>query len=135
MATDTATLLRWVQAQVPRRHPTAPAPVAALPMARSSRVSADNPMRAVSARVSAPTLVPEPEARELLYETVDWIPPAGQLGTSIYEPYALQSLRIEGASAHPTPLAQSAAKASENGRASWREQVSKYVEILGGTGD
>src|SRR3546814_11135968 len=69
-------------------------------------------MRAVSARVSAPTLVPEPEARELLYETVDWIPPAGQLGTSIYEPYALQSLRIEGASAHPTPLVQSAAMAS-----------------------
>src|SRR3546814_3508848 len=85
MATDTATLLRWVQAQVPRRHPTAPAPVAALPMARSSRVSADNPMRAVSARVSAPTLVPEPEARELRYETVDWIPPEGQLGTSMPE--------------------------------------------------
>src|SRR3546814_7195280 len=83
-----------------------PAPVAALPMARSSRVSADNPMRAVSARVSAPTLVPEPEARELLYETVDWIPPAGQLGTSIYEPYALQSLRIEGASAHQIGRAQ-----------------------------
>src|SRR3546814_78427 len=132
MATDTATLLRWVQAQVPRRHPTAPAPVAALPMARSSRVSADNPMRAVSARVSAPTLVPEPEARELLYETVDWIPPAGQLGTSIYEPYALQSLRIEGASAHPTPLVQSAAMASvAPPKPSYRPHLPSHLSTLG----
>src|SRR3546814_9316670 len=39
MATDTATLLRWVQAQVPRRHPTAPAPVAALPMRSEEHTS------------------------------------------------------------------------------------------------
>src|SRR3546814_11103952 len=92
-------------------------------------------MRAVSARVSAPTLVPEPEARGLLYETVDWIPPAGQLGTSIYEPYALQSLRIEGASAHPPPLVQSAAMASvAPPKPSYRPHLPSPLSTLGKIG-
>src|SRR3546814_20381507 len=68
----------------------------------------------------------------LLYETVDWIPPAGQLGTSIYEPYALQSLRIEGASAHPTPLVQSAAMASvAPPKPSYRPHLPSHLSTLG----
>src|SRR3546814_9776649 len=51
-------------------------------------------------------------SRELVYDTIDWSPPEGQLGEAIYEPYALQSLRIADARPHPTALVQSAAMAS-----------------------
>ena len=54
-----------------------------------------------------------PEAAELVYEPIEWTPAeAGRLTDAIYEPYALQSLRIDGAKPHPTPLVQSAAMAS-----------------------
>src|SRR5690606_150835 len=56
--------------------------------------------------------VQEMPAAELTYETIDWAPLADRMGESIYEPYALQSLRITGAKPHPTPLVQSAAMAS-----------------------
>ena len=47
------------------------------------------------------------------YETVDWTPPeGGRLSNSIYEPYALQSIRIPDAQPHPTKLVQSASMAS-----------------------
>lgn len=105
VAPDTATLLAWVQAQVPPRSPTTPSPVAVLPVtASASKVRA-------APTVSAPSS-PEQEAVELAYDTVDWMPPAERLGDSIYEPYTLQSIAIPGASTHPTPLVQSAAMAS-----------------------
>src|SRR3546814_1296885 len=54
-----------------------------------------------------------PDALELAYEAIDWTPAeSGRLTDAIYEPYALQSLRIPGAKPHPTPLVQSAAMAS-----------------------
>ena len=44
---------------------------------------------------------------------VDWTPPQGErLSDAIYEPFQLQSIRIEGAKPHPTALVQSAAMAS-----------------------
>jgi hypothetical protein len=55
----------------------------------------------------------DPDACELAYETVAWKPAeAGRLTDALYEAYALQSIRIPGAQAHPTPLVQSAAMAS-----------------------
>ncbi|MBB4641171.1 putative RNA methylase [Rhizorhapis suberifaciens] len=105
VAPDTATLLAWVQAQVPPRSPTTPSPVAALPVkAARTRIRA-------ASTASVPSTF-EPEPVELAYDIVDWTPPAERLGDSIYEPYALQSIAIPGASAHPTPLVQSAAMAS-----------------------
>ena len=57
--------------------------------------------------------IAEPEAVELVYETVDWTPPEGaRLTDALYEEYGLQSIRIPGSQAHPTKLVQSAAMAS-----------------------
>jgi predicted RNA methylase len=109
IAPDTATLLDWVVAQVPLRSPTTPAPAMALPIAAARAAPRASGSAAEGAR---PPVVSVPEAVELAYDTVDWTPPADRLGDSIYEPYALQSIRIEGASPHPTPLVQSAAMAS-----------------------
>ena len=109
IAPDTATLLDWVVAELPARSPTMPAPAITLPIA-AARVA---PRASGSAAAGArPPVVSVPDAVELAYDTVDWTPPADRLGDSIYEPYALQSIRIEGASPHPTPLVQSAAMAS-----------------------
>ena len=108
-APDTATLLKWVLDQVPLRAPISPSPVAALPVTASA-MPARQKTRAV-ATIAAPS-VPDTPAVELAYETIEWTPPAERLGDSIYEPYALQSLRIAGAQPHPTPLVQSTAMAS-----------------------
>ncbi|WP_278983755.1 strawberry notch-like NTP hydrolase domain-containing protein [Sphingobium yanoikuyae] len=107
-APDTATLLQWVLDAVPPRSPITPAPVVALPVtacAMPVRITTSTPPSVASS-------VPDMTTVELAYETVDWTPPADRLGEGIYEPYALQSLRIEGARPHPTPLVQSAAMAS-----------------------
>jgi hypothetical protein len=64
-------------------------------------------------RPSCGPALPEPEAVELAYETVDWTPPDGaRLTDALYEEYGLQSIRIAGSQAHPTRLVQSAAMAS-----------------------
>lgn len=54
-----------------------------------------------------------PEAVELAYEPVAWKPVEGaDLTDALYEGYALQSMRIDGAQPHPTKLVQSAAMSS-----------------------
>ncbi len=110
LAPDLATLLQWVVDGVPpRTGPSAPPPLAAaLPIA----VARQGGMAEAVGSVPAKTISPVDAAETLNYETVDWTPPEGQLGESIYEPYLLQSLRIAGARPHPTPLVQSAAMAS-----------------------
>jgi predicted RNA methylase len=108
-APDTATLLHWVTELLPPRDP-APIPPAA-PAGGSCQLSS-------MTRALAPARQPVAEdaeqvATELVYETIDWTPAeTGQLTEDIYEPYALQSLRIPGAQPHPTPLVQSVAMAS-----------------------
>jgi hypothetical protein len=53
------------------------------------------------------------EGVPLAYEAIDWTSPeSGRRSDSIYEPYALQSIRIAGAQAHPTTLVQAATMAS-----------------------
>ena len=110
MASDAATLLAWVTAQVPPRPPIAAQGTAAttarfLPARTRSVCSAR--------RVSVPASATEPTGIELAYETADWKPAEGGCITdALYEGYALQSIRIAGSQAHPTRLVQSAAMAS-----------------------
>ena len=108
-APDLATLLVWVTSHVPPRPaPPPPAPAAATPFIRGAS-TALSPLAKGSVRPEKSACV---AAGELVYETIAWSPPIGQLGEAIYEPYGLQSLRIAGASPHPTALVQSAAMAS-----------------------
>lgn len=108
-APDLATLLTWVTSHVPPRPaPPPPAPAAATPFIRGAS-TARSPLAKGSVRPEKSACV---AAGELVYETIAWSPPVGQLGEAIYEPYGLQSLRIAGASPHPTALVQSAAMAS-----------------------
>ncbi|PBB90273.1 methylase [Mesorhizobium sp. WSM3864] len=108
IAPDVATLLAWIQRDVPPRMPVT------LPKVspdQAPRMTGGYVARASSAAYAR--RISEIEGVPLDYETVDWTPPAGgRLSDSIYEPYALQSIRIPGAQPHPTNLVQSAAMAS-----------------------
>ena len=112
IAPDVATLIGWIEAQVPPR-----LPVSLPKIVVSASVTAPKTVRGYLARSAAPRTAAapanDPEGAELAYETVDWTPPEGaRLSDAIYEEYALQSLRIAGAQPHPTKLVQSAAMAS-----------------------
>ncbi|OJY73602.1 MAG: methylase [Rhodospirillales bacterium 70-18] len=108
VAPDVATLLAWIERDVtPRMAVTLPK-VAADAAPRTVRGYIARAASAGPARRFA-----QIEGVPLDYETVDWTPPeGGRLSDSIYEPYALQSIRITGAQPHPTKLVQSAAMAS-----------------------
>ncbi|MEO6216737.1 MAG: strawberry notch family protein [Sphingomonas sp.] len=112
-APDLATLLGWVRDLVPPRDPK-PAPSGnALPIRPSALPVWHGLMPARITSTPARALLPAPEMIELAYDVVDWTPArSGRLTDAIYEPYALQSLRIANAKPHPTPLVQSAAMAS-----------------------
>ncbi len=107
-APDAATLLEWVERDVPPRPPPAP------PRPPAAVLAAPTPRRPATAgaRPSPTPRLGVDDASELAYQTIDWSPPEGQLGEAIYEPYALQSLALPGARSHPTALVQSAAMAS-----------------------
>ena len=112
MASDAGVLLDWVTALVPPR-PAATA--AAAIAARMQRIARRR--RPAQRILPSPTkysvAAAEPAAVELTYETIDWAPQSdGQITDALYEEYALQSIRIPGAQAHPTRLVQSAAMAS-----------------------
>lgn len=111
VAPDAAALLGWVLEQVPPRapRPDAPPPPDAPIAMQALRAPPVRPVAKPRAVV-----VPAPvDAVELAYEGLDEITAAsGNLTDSIYEPYALQSIRIPGAKPHPTPLVQSASMAS-----------------------
>ncbi|WP_367715097.1 strawberry notch family protein [Nitratireductor sp. GISD-1A_MAKvit] len=112
LAPDIATLLSWIEAQVPPRLPVSlPKPGAAASCATPKTVRGYL-ARSTAAR-PATSVAADPEGLELAYETVDRTPPDGtRLTDAIYEAYGLQSIRIPGAQAHPTRLVQSAAMAS-----------------------
>ncbi|MGF6312613.1 hypothetical protein ABIB82_006506 [Bradyrhizobium sp. i1.8.4] len=112
MASDAATLLDWIGAQVPLRLPVT-LPVGAAPISAASPKTVRGYLsRAAIARPAAQSSA-DPEGVELTYETVDWTPPEGaNLTDAIYEEYGLQSIRIPGSEKHPTKLVQSAAMAS-----------------------
>jgi hypothetical protein len=111
IAPDVATLLQWIEAQVPPRLPCV------LPVVLRPSVAAPKSVHGYLAqsRSVRPVVAPVADAAgvELAYETVDWTPPeAAHLTPSIYETYSLQSIRIPGAQSHPTKLVQSVAMAS-----------------------
>jgi len=107
MAPDLATLLHWLTAALPPR-----SPVAIAPLAVSSAQSAKRSVPAVRTRISVVSQA-EPCGVELAYETAGWSDDTTtRLSDTLYEPYALQSLRIPDAQPHPTMLVQSAAMAS-----------------------
>lgn len=110
-APDLATLLAWVESDVPRRPGPSGSPPVAPASGRSMMPGFSRP--ATSAATTPVVERPVREADpELAYVTQDWQAPEGRLGDTIYEPYVLQSLCIEGAHPHPTALVQSAAMAS-----------------------
>lgn len=130
MALDAATLLGWIEAEVPPRLPVV-LPANALPIATApksvrgylARSAASRPVAAVST---------DPEGVELVYDTVDWTPPEGaHLTEAIYETYGLQSIRIPGSTVHPTKLVQSAAMASvAPPRPSYRPMLPGNIRML-----
>jgi len=108
MAPDTATLLDWVKRHVPPRR--ACTPIRLLGSAGQRRVASTPSRPRTEPRSLAPVAA---DAVELVYEAVD--PPAAEgarLSEALYEPFALQTIRIPSARPHPTPLVQSAAMAS-----------------------
>ena len=108
VAPDAATLLAWVIERVPPR-----LPIEASIAVTGARPAIPRTVRASAMRPSSVPALPEPDAVELAYETVDWTPPEGmRLTDALYEEYGLQSIRIPGSPAHPTKLVQSAAMAS-----------------------
>jgi hypothetical protein len=114
IARDLPTLLDWVTRYVPARRPIAGTPLAAVPAISSPPTRRTVRAAYIAQRPSA-TATPgfELMAAEVDYEPVDWTPTdAGTITEALYESYALQSIRIPGAHAHPTKLVQSAAMAS-----------------------
>ncbi len=110
VAPDVATLLGWIEADMPPRAPVS------LPTISGQQVTPSRSTSAVprhNGGISTASSIAAPTGEELSYETVDWTPPqGGHLTDAIYEEYALQSIRIPGSQAHPTRLVQSAAMAS-----------------------
>ncbi|WP_099864898.1 strawberry notch family protein [Pararhizobium haloflavum] len=112
LAPDVATLLAWIEAQVPPRLPVSLPDITPLVSRSAPRTVRGYLARAATARPAAPSSI-DPAGVELAYDTMDWTPPEGaHLTDAIYEEYGLQSIRISGAQAHPTKLVQSAAMAS-----------------------
>lgn len=110
MAPDAATLLGWIERQIPPRLPVTLPTVAVHPAAVAPKSVRRYLDRAAALR---PVAAADPEGVELSYEPVDWTPPEGvHLTEALYEAYGLQSIRIPGSQAHPTKLVQSAAMAS-----------------------
>src|SRR5579871_2484674 len=110
VAPDVTTLLAWITEHVPARLPVDAS--VAVPTVSTPRTVRGYVARTAQA-AARPAMAAEPEGIEVPYETVDWMPPQGaRLSDSIYEDYALQSIRIPGAQDHPTQLVQSAAMAS-----------------------
>ncbi|WP_306028704.1 strawberry notch family protein [Stappia sp. MMSF_3263] len=112
MAPDIATLLSWLERQVPPRPPVSLPEVPRSSVPAAGRTVRGVPERSAKSRPAGSDM-PDPEGVELTYETVDWTSPDGAgLTDAIYEAYRLQSIRIPGSQAHPTKLVQSAAMAS-----------------------
>ena len=112
LAPDVATLLAWIEAQVPPRLPVTLPDNARAVTGAAPRTVRGYLARTATARPTAPSSI-DLEGIELGYDPVDWTPPEGaNLTDAIYEEYGLQSIRIAGCQAHPTKLVQSAAMAS-----------------------
>ncbi|MCP3055760.1 strawberry notch family protein [Aurantimonas marianensis] len=110
IALDPATLLGWIEANLPPRASVS------LPTIAPLRPAASDPNNRSSRHAGAverTSTIATPAGEELAYETIEWSPLEGaRLTDALYEEYALQSIRISGSQVHPTKLVQSAAMAS-----------------------
>jgi predicted RNA methylase len=107
-APNCATLLEWVTRLVPPRPP-----IATPPSTGGGQVQRPSVRPTLVAKARLPTPGPQVDAEPLTYESADWKPALGaHLTETLYENYALQSIRIAGATSHPTTLVQSAAMSS-----------------------
>jgi hypothetical protein len=112
IAPDVATLLAWIEAQVPPRLPVT-LPDIAPPVSGSAPRTVRGYLARTATERPAACSIMDPQGVELAYDTMDWTPPEGaHLTDAIYEEYGLQSMRIASSLAHPTKLVQSAAMAS-----------------------
>lgn len=101
-----ASLLTLIDHHLPDRLIPAPAQ----PTSASARILLSPVTRRQSVRnAPAPAALP---AAELTYECIDPTVQTAKLNDTLYEPYRVQSIRIEGAKPHPSTLVQSAAMAS-----------------------
>jgi predicted RNA methylase len=122
MAADAGELLDRISRLVPPRPPVTgttslPAPaVFPLRAALTTRPKAPAPQLAPGSgpgQVLVKRLAPAPDFAELAYDTCEWTPAgSARLTASLYEGYALQSIRIPDTRPHPTKLVQSAAMAA-----------------------
>jgi predicted RNA methylase len=115
LAPDAATLLAWVTHGVPPRLPVSSvnAAGATARIATARPLAARKPASIASRPFPVSSPVGEPAVLELTYETADApVEAASGITDALYEPYALQSIRIAAACPHPTRLVQSAAMAS-----------------------
>ena len=114
MAETAHALLDLVAAHVPPRLDIDPSALPA-PAARAVPLPS-RPARPLAANRVA--VVPSPQTAretgiEVAYSCVDQEQlPAGRLADTLYEPYRVETVRIDGARPHPTKLVQSAAMAS-----------------------
>ncbi|RRY11316.1 strawberry notch family protein [Brucella anthropi] len=108
VAPDVGSLLAWIERDVPTRM--------AVTLPKVEPDAAPRTVRGYLARAAATSparRTAQIEGVPLDYDAVEWTPPeGGRLSDSIYEAYALQSIRIPDAQPHPTKLVQSAAMAS-----------------------
>jgi len=135
-APDVETLLSWISDLPPRAPGGFPDSIGALSdgilQNAAMQMTAYPPARAAPTAIAASvaksrrlirplaraqparrTVAASTPAVPLAYELHDWKPEeGGRLTDTIYEPYALQSIRIARAKPHPTPLVQSAAMAA-----------------------
>ncbi|KMO39327.1 strawberry notch family protein [Methylobacterium aquaticum] len=108
---DPAGLLAAVLAHVPARLEPAAAPARRATIPGLSRKPEPAPRALPSAKVAAAAGVGV-TASEIAYTVIEELPATRASEAALYEAYALETLRIEGAHAHPTPLVQSTAMAS-----------------------
>jgi len=112
MTSDPTTLLDWVTRHVPARPAVAAQSTGLVRAAMGDLTSPLRPVR-LTVQQHAPVATVESAGVALNYEVIDWTPAeAGRITEALYEGYALQSIRIPGATPHPTRLVQSAAMAS-----------------------
>ncbi|QPC91519.1 strawberry notch family protein [Mesorhizobium sp. INR15] len=108
-APDVATLLGWIEEQLPARLPV----TGGLDFAHASSLPRTIGGYRAGLPVVAVSKLAEPMGVELDYETIAWVPTDdARMTDAIYEEYALQTIRIPGSQPHPTKLVQSAAMAS-----------------------
>ena len=114
MAANPSELLDQIARLVPARPPIAvPDPSLAPAVFPPRTVPTTRPKAPARAQLEfSKRPAPVPDVVELAYETCAWTPGETRFTASLYEGYALQSIRIPEARPHPTKLVQSAAMAA-----------------------